>query len=461
MKNNLRGTKGRLPRFALESGERGQAIVLIALMLVLLLGMTAIAIDGGGLLFLQRDAQNAADAGVIVGAFALCNDRETEAGTLAIQGAGENGFTDGGTQANAKNIDVTTFCNYNTTGSPHAGSCDGALTTDMIPAELAAQVDDYIRVQITAEKPAYFAQLVYSGPLNVTVDAVAQCSPPHGPGSVPAIRGLRACGVCGTGNHNDSVDFSGSEAHVTGGTQSNCNCKINGSIGNPSTVDDGTTCTGTMASNGVTFDPPAETNQPPNSDDPLAEIYPLSAFQSPDGFYYKLAAADTCGAALGKGAAGTTTGCYHIGAASTFDGNMGNSPGTNTFEGIYYFTSGDWAPNGNIYVGPKGATFISPSGVINFTKMEDPWPYQNGGFLFAASYKNDTCGTVIQGPNSKSGFNGIMYGPFGECSWSMATSYTAYGAIICQKVDISGSEFELHFDPLMLPRIPGSTSANQ
>ena len=52
-----------IPRVKIEKGS-GQAIVLIALGAVGMLAFTALAIDGGSLLFLQRDAQNAVDAAV-------------------------------------------------------------------------------------------------------------------------------------------------------------------------------------------------------------------------------------------------------------------------------------------------------------------------------------------------------------------------------------------------------------
>ncbi len=48
--------------------EGGQAIVLIALMLVVLLGFVALAIDGGNAYTQKREAQNAADAAALAGA---------------------------------------------------------------------------------------------------------------------------------------------------------------------------------------------------------------------------------------------------------------------------------------------------------------------------------------------------------------------------------------------------------
>src|SRR3989304_924473 len=53
--------------------ERGQFIVLLAIIMVALLGV----LDGGNLYFKRRVAQNAADAGALAGARALCLTKDT------------------------------------------------------------------------------------------------------------------------------------------------------------------------------------------------------------------------------------------------------------------------------------------------------------------------------------------------------------------------------------------------
>src|SRR3990172_7448497 len=54
--------------------EAGQAIVILALVMVALIGFLGLVVDGGGLLFLQRDAQNATDAAVIAATYARCTN---------------------------------------------------------------------------------------------------------------------------------------------------------------------------------------------------------------------------------------------------------------------------------------------------------------------------------------------------------------------------------------------------
>ena len=61
--------------------ETGQVLVQLALMLVVLLGATALAIDVGRLYRERRQMQNAADAGALAGARALCLDLGSGAAT--------------------------------------------------------------------------------------------------------------------------------------------------------------------------------------------------------------------------------------------------------------------------------------------------------------------------------------------------------------------------------------------
>src|SRR5690606_4536767 len=80
--------------------ERGQTLVQVALMLVVLLGFAALAIDGGMVYAERRHMQNAADAGALAGARELCLSGSE---TLAIEKA--RAYTVG--QNGAASADVT------------------------------------------------------------------------------------------------------------------------------------------------------------------------------------------------------------------------------------------------------------------------------------------------------------------------------------------------------------------
>jgi hypothetical protein len=52
--------------------ERGQALVLVALLMVVFMGMLMLVLDGGMMYLHRRNAQNAADAGALAGAAKIC-----------------------------------------------------------------------------------------------------------------------------------------------------------------------------------------------------------------------------------------------------------------------------------------------------------------------------------------------------------------------------------------------------
>ncbi|NLF75241.1 MAG: pilus assembly protein, partial [Chloroflexi bacterium] len=62
-----------------NKSQNGQTIVWLALILVVLLGMTALAIDVGGAYATKRQLQNAADAGALAGARAFCEGSDAPA----------------------------------------------------------------------------------------------------------------------------------------------------------------------------------------------------------------------------------------------------------------------------------------------------------------------------------------------------------------------------------------------
>jgi len=61
-----------------EQRRRGQVLVLVALSLLVLLGIVALAVDGGSLYAERRKMQNAADAGALAGARVLCYEEHLD-----------------------------------------------------------------------------------------------------------------------------------------------------------------------------------------------------------------------------------------------------------------------------------------------------------------------------------------------------------------------------------------------
>jgi Flp pilus assembly protein TadG len=145
----------------LGPGGRRPGIVapFVALLLVALLGVTAIAIDGGMLLVDKRRAQGAADAAALAGAvdlfqnFATNQGKDTSgtAATSARDTATDNGFTNG---VNGTTVTVNI--------PPKSGIVQG--------------VDGYVEVLITMQQQRYFSGIFGSGTLPVNVRSVARGS---------------------------------------------------------------------------------------------------------------------------------------------------------------------------------------------------------------------------------------------------------------------------------------------
>ncbi len=166
---------------AYDKRDRGQAIVLVAALMILLLAVTGVAIDGGGMYFLWRDVRNATDAAAIAAVYTLCVQGEDSGWQdAAIFSAEESGFfndevdNDHDDDGNITIIEV---------GHPAAIDFPGK------------DVENLVEVRITAEKTAYFItilELLFPvEDLVVSANTVAECKPgsqPEETGETPAPR---------------------------------------------------------------------------------------------------------------------------------------------------------------------------------------------------------------------------------------------------------------------------------
>lgn len=158
------------------SSERGQALVLIVLGIVALLGFVALAVDGSMIYSDRRYLQNSADAASLAGAAAAavtletngvnysnwnCESAEvyaamTEASNIAIQRAGENGIT----------IDYDI-------------SDDNGVTVECGSEIMNGFEERYldVRTRITLDTETSFAHFVYDGVRRNTVEAIGRIRP--------------------------------------------------------------------------------------------------------------------------------------------------------------------------------------------------------------------------------------------------------------------------------------------
>lgn len=135
----------------LYKNEAGQIIIIMAFLMIAMIAMLGLAVDGGGLMFLQRDVQNASDAAIVAATYARCSGgNDAQVIHAARDAAKAQGFEHG-----VDGVTVNVEPNYTGTTS----------------------TAKYIQVTINSPKDAYFIQIVYKDPLSVTSESVGRCTP--------------------------------------------------------------------------------------------------------------------------------------------------------------------------------------------------------------------------------------------------------------------------------------------
>jgi hypothetical protein len=402
------------PRPARESG---QALVVVALMMLGLLAATGLAVDGGGLFFLQRDAQNATDASVLSASYAICTDGDPVAAGLATMAS--NGFDNNG-------VSNKIFINHPPTSGESAGN------------------RAYVEVVLIAYKPAYFIQLVYKRPLEVRTRAIGNCLERFDPSTVPGLwAGSTTC--------NDTVNWTGSNSTIVGGMFSNNQIKFKGSEVNLSGGE--ILSVGDIAedqSDKIHYDPsypPTEGNAPRN--DPVNLDISLYA---PGGEVSSVMPADHYHAIPRL----ETTGWKS-------NNNLWDPTNGTVLEGLYYI-EGDVSVGNGVKVGPEGVTIVA-TGEIKFSGKTDTPPisyYQHimdetergvhyPGIIFYSNQLADRCGSnalSISEPDGR--YHGIAYVPRSGINISGSSIYF-HGTLVAQTIDYSGSNGTLRYDPSLLP----------
>jgi Flp pilus assembly protein TadG len=179
------------PRWPAQD-EHGQAIVLLALALIALLGFAALALDGGNLYTEQRRAQAAADNAVLAAAYAQMDGASSFA--QLWDAAQENALTNGyDTSTPQTEVDFYKPPRH----GPYAGN------------------NDYLEVTITQTVNTALAHIVYGqNPIPLTVFAVA-----HGRFSTPVMAGYAIASMKGDCNAGqDAMYIDGRGGGTTGGT---------------------------------------------------------------------------------------------------------------------------------------------------------------------------------------------------------------------------------------------------
>jgi len=133
-----------------KKGERGQAIILVVFSIIGLIGMTALAIDGGNALIDRRRTETAASAAALTAALTRINGGDWRSAALATANA--NGYNNDG---------VTNIIEMNT--PPLSGPYEGN--------------SEYIEVIITSHLGTYFGPVIGVPVVTNIARAVTQTKP--------------------------------------------------------------------------------------------------------------------------------------------------------------------------------------------------------------------------------------------------------------------------------------------
>lgn len=434
-----------------HKSESGQIIIIVAFLMIAMIAMLGLAIDGGGLMFLQRDVQNAGDAAVLAATYAQCSGGDaTQITNAAVSAAKEQGFENG-----VDGVIVTVDTNY----TPPGGAASGV---------------SYIKVDITAPKETFFIQIVHNQPLQVTAGGVGRCDT-NSSSSTTVNRALvAACVGSSTGIEIQASNSCSGE--VVGGMHTNSDGKSNGGLcgeGEISASGSAGAFSGTYDTDGDGNDealPGAATSGAPVGT--LPNIWNMSDFNSATAKYPARIISQWGSDNYGILPGGLSIKVDQI--PSTFASYGLADP---TVEPVLIYTNGNFEIKGGKNSGTLYLTVVA-TGQIEMTGNIKNWNFVNAGkspagnwasgssangmdYLFMYSgvtnshsgdCKASGQGSAAIGFSMNDGyFEGILYAPDGDVRVSASSSHTSYGAIWAQSIKYAVSGMSLIWDPNLLP----------
>lgn len=229
--------------------QKGQALILIALGIVVMIGFAALAIDGGNAFADRRHAQNAADTSALAGALAKVTKQDWQAAAFAR--AASNTYDNDG----VRNI-VTLH------SPPIEGQYACAARPDVC--------NDYLQVIIVSNVDTWFARIVGMEQVTNRVSAVAMAKDQTTTQMYFGNAFVSLMPLCKSnyeGYPNDPFDISGNAEQLVAGSglwvNSNCAGAFGASGGGTITIKDGygiTVVGGCNVSNNTTISPPPACN---------------------------------------------------------------------------------------------------------------------------------------------------------------------------------------------------------
>lgn len=412
--------KSRFTRLT-RRAQSGQVIILMAFGMMALLAVLGLAIDGGRLYFLERDAQNASDAAVLAATHALCTQSNDDPADAAVVAAAENGFS--ASEVTARHPDAAAL-----------------LDPDADP-------NDYIEVIINAEIPSYFIHLVYGGDLAVSTYALGHCSLTWD--RISDGRAVMAIHDCT--DNCQALTINDSTVTIEGGIGTNGDFKFNGGGDHEvwGLVEHGNNCIFQYSSSHNPSDMFNDYTGMTDEEVLSALCLPPGTVIEPPRFYYVEEFAP--GSAIAQEYA--AQGLYYEITSNKLDLNLEDYP-----DGGIFYIDGD-IDVGAIYpdadsLNNAPAITIVATGSI---KGNGPTHRIRGFYQHLALFSNagslDSCqnnvGIALSG--SETQWYGLIYAPNGEVSIPGSQAEALTGAIIADTVSVTGSNGYIKYDYRVIP----------
>lgn len=364
--------------------DRGAILIIVSLLMVGLLGITAVAFDLGYKRQLKRDLQTAADAAALAGVQALAEGD-------SVWGETQDYITRNG------------YSSATINNPPASGSFAGdADCVEVVPSE-------------TFE--ATFAVILGRDDLSARARAVA-CMTASSGGNYAIFAGAESCS-------DKNLVFNGSINGVVGAVHSNDDIDISGSDND--------------FNNAVTYvgsgDVGGSNNDFPGSDPSKTGVEPWPVEFDIDDFKPGGSSA----------AAAEATGNYFdFGNSDITSDDIGNP----IPPGIYYTNDGDvdLSDSDLTVQGGGGVTFVSNNGMIKLSGSDQVLaPYVDD--LLAFSNRGTGCDlAAFDMSGSNHDWKGIVYAPRGLVKMAGSSNTSLTGSIVAYTVEMSGSDISLIAD---------------
>jgi hypothetical protein len=429
-------------------GEKGQAVILLAVSMIALVAIVGLAIDGGMLYWNQRRAQNGADAAAIAGTTALVTQlidknyaclasSEQPILSLIREYADKNEVPDAEIGRNVITYYLTRDVDNNlvdlpnpSTGKPWIVGEAGHIPCDYKIAGL--------HVKASFPQDTFLAGIVGIAETNVTVDAYATYE--HRTWCTDfAVFGIS------TDRGKGVVSITGAGTSVTnGGLHSNGGMQLGGG-GQGIHID---------YDRPVEYDTGGDTGINPdkiNEDEPngLPSIKPVDNYPLPDGFFYRFEDFARGGFIWNE-----------IDPSKRFDysrditeSDMKNPDGS-LRDGLYV-TTGSIKLNGLDNLGdtdrPWRVTLVA-KGEVQVSGGINQLPLARGVFIFTLSPSTSSGAVKLSGSSNK--WAGLIAAPNGDINMSAAHNSDLAGMIIGNRIDISGSNNHINHRPEFCPPNP-------